>query len=184
MISVPSFIRYVIVENLRYLLLKHSPDQLLAFGCQLKHPYKNFLYNSGGAGYVLSRGTFSKLYREGFSNADICPVNHPTLPEDTAIGTCLHNLGVQLGDTRDHQGRMIFHIERPEFHLTTRQHRNFWFDGAYPHHYGQGFECCSDKPVSFHYVRPSKMYLYDALLYNVWPYGLNYKEVSLKYKVR
>lgn len=172
--------RYVIVENLRYLLLKHSPDELLAFGCQLKHPNDDFLYNSGGAGYVLSRAALSKLYHKGFTNTAICPVNRPTLPEDTAIGTCLHNLGVRMVDTRDHQGRMKFHIERPGFHLTTRKHCNFWFDGAYPHHYGQGFECCSDQPVSFHYVESSKMYLYDALLYNIWPYGLKYKEMEVQ----
>lgn len=146
----------------------------------MKHPYEKFLYNSGGAGYVLSRASFTKLYNEGFSNPEKCPVNKPTLPEDTAIGTCLHNLGVQSFDTRDEHGRMKFHIERPEFHLTTRKHHNFWFDKAYPHFYGVGFECCSNHPVSFHYVKPLNMYLYDTLLYNVWPYGIKYREVRVR----
>lgn len=149
----------------------------------MNHPGHNVLYNSGGAGYVLSRTVLRKLRKDGFPNSDICP-KYPTLPEDVAIGICLKNLGVDLGDTRDNRGRMRFHIERPEFHLTTDKHRNFWFDEAYPHYYGQGFECCSSEPISFHYVNPSKMYLYDALLYNIWPYGMKYKEIQVKKNVK
>lgn len=87
-----------------------------------------------------------------------------------------------MGDTRDKRGRMRFHIERPEFHLTAIRHREFWFDKVYPHYYAHGFECCSDEPISFHYVSPSNMYLYDALLYKIWPYGMKYKGIEVKNK--
>uniref|UniRef100_A0A336LWT3 N-acetylgalactosaminide beta-1,3-galactosyltransferase n=1 Tax=Culicoides sonorensis TaxID=179676 RepID=A0A336LWT3_CULSO len=167
---------YAIIENLRYLLMNYSSNDLLALGCQLKHPSEPILYNSGGAGYVISRATLKKLSLYGLPNARICPVDEPTLPEDTSLGICLKNLGIKLIKTQDHQGRLRFHIERPEFHLTTRKHGNFWFYDVYPYTYRHGFDCCSNEAITFHYVTPAKMYLYDMLLYKIWPYGVTYEQ--------
>ncbi|EPB76040.1 hypothetical protein ANCCEY_04886 [Ancylostoma ceylanicum] len=45
---------YVIVENLRYLLLPYSSKDALHFGFKFR-PYTKRGYHSGGAGYILSR---------------------------------------------------------------------------------------------------------------------------------
>ncbi|KAJ8318826.1 hypothetical protein KUTeg_003917, partial [Tegillarca granosa] len=39
-----------------------------------------------------------------------------------------------------------------------------------------GFGCCSQYTISFHYVNPSDMYLLDFLLYHIRPHGLHSSE--------
>ena len=45
---------YVIMENLRFMLLAYSPNDPVYFGCKFR-PFTKQGYMSGGSGYVLSR---------------------------------------------------------------------------------------------------------------------------------
>lgn len=65
------FFRYVIVENLRYLLYPYPKDYPIYFG----HRFKLFVqqgYMSGGAGYVLSKEALKRFVEQGLSNETLC----------------------------------------------------------------------------------------------------------------
>ena len=36
----------------------------------------------------------------------------------------------------------------------------------------QGKECCSDSAISFHYITPQLMHIFDYLIYQLRPYGM------------
>ena len=103
---------YVIVENLRYLLASHSPDEPVFFGHHFKvHVSQG--YFSGGAGYVLSK---EALRRYGNRTNGLCASDWG--PEDVQMGRCMEKLNVKTGDSRDALRRTRFHCFHPENHLT------------------------------------------------------------------
>ncbi len=110
---------YVIVENLRYMLSAHSPQQPIILG----HYFKGFVkqgYLSGGGGHVLSR---EALMRFGRRKPGLCRDDNGH--EDVEIGRCMEKLGVKPGDSTDSRHRNRFHCFTAEIHIT----------GAYPQWY-------------------------------------------------
>ena len=87
---------YVVVDNLRWILSNHTPEQPIYFGKRFK-PYTKQGYMSGGAGYVLSKEALRRFV-EGF-RTKVC--THTTPVEDLALGQCLEKMGVLAGDSRD-----------------------------------------------------------------------------------
>ncbi len=109
-----SLIRYVIVENLRYLLKNKDPMQPVYYGCKFK-PFVKQGYMSGGAGmntnlvlcdlfgqflfrllrvpfdsilgYVLSADAVRRFVTEALPNEN-CRNNHG--PEDVEIGAIIY----------------------------------------------------------------------------------------------
>ncbi|CAD6198646.1 unnamed protein product [Caenorhabditis auriculariae] len=163
---------YVVMENLRFMLLTHSPEEPIHFGCKFR-PYTEAGYHSGGAGYVLSRMALKKFVIEALPNGTLCsPQNGGA--EDVEIGRCLEAVGVKAGDSRDSDGKHRFMPFIPSHHLKPG-HFNakhwFWKYIYYP--FEQGSKCCSEYAVSFHYVNKDWMYLLEYLIYRLKPDGID-----------
>ncbi|TKR87447.1 hypothetical protein L596_011844 [Steinernema carpocapsae] len=108
---------YVIVENLRLMLMPYSPEDPLYFGCRFK-PFTKQGYMSGGAGYILSREGLRRFVED--SNPKNCKAAN-TGAEDAEMGKCLDKVGVKAVDTRDSLGRhrMLPFSPTPTFRPTS-----------------------------------------------------------------
>lgn len=82
------------------------------FGCKFNRSIKQG-YNSGGAGYVLSKKALVKLIEEGIPNKQKCR-NYGAGNEDVELGKCLENVGVLAGDSRDSSLKGRFFGIKPE----------------------------------------------------------------------
>uniref|UniRef100_A0A1I8A9Z3 N-acetylgalactosaminide beta-1,3-galactosyltransferase n=2 Tax=Steinernema glaseri TaxID=37863 RepID=A0A1I8A9Z3_9BILA len=153
---------YVVVENLRLMLMAHSPEDPIYFG----HKYKPFgEYMSGGAGYVLSREALRRFSEESLPDPEKCHPGEDGM-EDIEMGYCLKN------------GRYRMLPYNPFKHLDKDESDEWWADyRAYP--YVQGPECCSNYLISFHYINKTMLYVMDYLIYKVRAFGLH-DEVFLK----
>jgi glycoprotein-N-acetylgalactosamine 3-beta-galactosyltransferase len=106
---------YVIVENLRYLLSYNCKNQMNTFG-YLFSPLKPFRkngylinspFNSGGAGYAISKHAVKLFSNEYQNNDKYC--REVSGAEDVDIAECLKAIGVKPGDSRDQLGTQRFH---------------------------------------------------------------------------
>ncbi|XP_059148647.1 glycoprotein-N-acetylgalactosamine 3-beta-galactosyltransferase 1-like [Physella acuta] len=158
---------YVIVENLRYLLLNEDPTQPIFFGQKFK-AYVREGYASGGAGYVLSKEALRRYGEIGSKDSKICLKDIGS--EDVVMGKCMQNLGVRLKDSTDALNRTRFHCFDPESVLKARFPQ--WFM-QYDVLSGKGgIENISDYAVSFHYIHPNQMYTLEFFIYHLRPYGI------------
>ncbi|XP_046542319.1 glycoprotein-N-acetylgalactosamine 3-beta-galactosyltransferase 1-like [Haliotis rubra] len=158
---------YVILENLRYFLTSQNKSEPVFFGHHFKTLVKQGYY-SGGAGYVLSKEALRR-YGEKGHEPKLCRRDGGS--EDVAFGRCMENLGVRTANTADALGRSRFHCFWPEFHLEGKYPR--WFYRFDPNGAAKkGVDSISDYAISFHYVKPQKMYDLEFYIYHLRPYGI------------
>ncbi|XP_014670184.1 PREDICTED: glycoprotein-N-acetylgalactosamine 3-beta-galactosyltransferase 1-like [Priapulus caudatus] len=165
---------YVVVDNLRRLLRGRRGDEYVGRHFAAAGDVEQG-YMSGGAGYALSAGALGRFAREG---AAACLRADTPANEDVEMGRCMERLGVAAADSRDERARETFFPFAPEFHVASRRaasrHPEFWFWNNrtyYP--LVEGAEGMSEAAVSFHYVKPNRMYLLDYLIYKLQVHGLS-----------
>uniref|UniRef100_A0A914HY50 N-acetylgalactosaminide beta-1,3-galactosyltransferase n=1 Tax=Globodera rostochiensis TaxID=31243 RepID=A0A914HY50_GLORO len=165
---------YVVMENLRLMLMPYSPKELIYFGCKLRTTmYADRVFPQGGSGYVMSRSALKLLVERGLDNPSVC-FDGDSLEEDQFIAVCLDNLGVKLGDSRDAKFRHRFFgdfVGESLVPISLLEQQSFWLQNLSYYPLRQGPECCSDYAISFHYTDVKLMYLMEYLIYHLDAYG-------------
>lgn len=163
---------YMIMENLRFMLLDKDPAAPVYFGCKYK-PHVSKGYMSGGAGYVLSKEALRRFVEESLPNSQLCKQTDDG-SEDVEMGLCLQHVGVEASDSRDQEGRARFFPFVPHDHVVPNDiDLDFWYWKYiwYPHE--QGIECCSDSVIAFHYVDKNLLWTLEYFVYHVHPFGIH-----------
>ncbi|XP_071106618.1 glycoprotein-N-acetylgalactosamine 3-beta-galactosyltransferase 1-like isoform X1 [Haliotis cracherodii] len=157
---------FIVMENLKYLLSFHSPDEAVYLG----HLFKMFLspgYMSGGAGYVLSRQAVRRLVEEGYNVEGAC--RKGGAHEDVELGKCLKKVGVPAYNSLDDTGRETFYpLNLGDYIMGNLPKQLYRYDR---HPAKTGMMCCSKLPISFHRVTPREIRLLEFLLYRAAVYG-------------
>ncbi|KAK3108735.1 hypothetical protein FSP39_014498 [Pinctada imbricata] len=150
---------YVIMENLRYFLSSKNEKDPVYFGHHFigKEEVKQGFY-SGGAGYVLSKEALRRLSTTG-NNPQVCKQDGGQ--EDLNVGKCMEKLGVRIVNTTDALGRTRFHCYSLEAHLFGNYPQWYYVHDANGAH--KGMNSISNYAISFHYVKPQRMYELEFL---------------------
>jgi hypothetical protein len=149
---------------------KDNDNNYIYAGHALKPKGTNYAFNSGAAGYFLSRSTIQSILSKQQENDPNCSNKNDIrswLQGNPGLVTanCLkESMNVDPIDTRDELGRHIFHaygIVR-----TTKGDFDSWYVNKHPtlneiwgddkksleYEVKKGKECCSPNTISFHYV--------------------------------
>lgn len=163
---------FVIVENLRFMLMAYSPEEKVYLGGKFS-PIVRQGYMGGGAGYVLSKAALRLFVEKGIPDAAICRQDENGA-EDAELGKCMERLGVRAGDSRDKEGHHRFFPFGPDHHLPPgKKDSDYWFWRNIYYDMDQGPGCCSDYAISFHYMNPTWMYVMEYVVYHLRPFGLD-----------
>ena len=160
---------FTVTENMRHFLSRYNADDPHFFGRWFT-PFNG--YNSGGAGYILSRNSLRQFMRST-NNPWKCPEKY--FAEDVAMGMCLGVYNIHPEDTRGHFGRQTFHPYAVEYHLIPGYiTKDDWLHSYDKYPVEVGPKCCSDHSITFHYVSRENMYIYDYFVHHLYPYGIRH----------
>lgn len=130
------------------------------------------------------------FYREKNGRA-LCHIGIDTKIEDIHISTCLNYYSVYPGDSRDPLERDRFFVFGPVTHLFNRL--PMWYRHMQYYDNKEGFDCCSNYSIAFHYIRNQNLYGMYFLNYKLQTFGIerrfppppkkkNFTEVAKKLK--
>jgi hypothetical protein len=157
---------FVIPEHLCYFLRAKDPDEDMYAGHAMKNNQKD-VFNSGAAGYVLSRQTMKRLVEKWDQDDPICSGKdgNKWLQGNPGIVTskCLKEvLGVEAFDTRHDQKDHRFHAfplvrmvtgKVDKWYLDKHDNMDKMMDTDESYNtLLSGSDCCAQSTVSFHYV--------------------------------
>ena len=120
------------------------------FGKLLRHiPGNPFV---AGSSYVMSAGALAR-FAKSIDTPSCTQIEQPV--EDVQMAVCLRSLGIEGFNGFDEHGKEKFLPFDIDYSLAL-QKGDWWFFVDNPQtQFGE--DCCSDKPVAFHYVAPNKM---------------------------
>ncbi|CAF0818163.1 unnamed protein product [Brachionus calyciflorus] len=137
---------YIFMDNLRDFLNEKKSSDRVTYGFNLKK------FQSGGAGYVLSKKTLSLFGENMLKNGSFC---RNTGSEDTDLASCLEKLNVTKGRTEDNLGRERFH----PYDIKDNFEGKF-YDWLYEQSINpikSGANSSSSSSISFHYMSPEQI---------------------------
>jgi len=144
---------FFLVDNMLQYLKTLDPLQPVVLGRKFRLSVAGDMpYDSGGAGYVVSRAGLELASKRLQGCAEVNKDEYG----DVAAGACWTYSGLQVLDTRDEKGRERFHPFDYSTHLkmdSVNWGGNNWYErySANPLH--EGFDCCDSlTSVSFHYM--------------------------------
>ena len=169
---------YVIPAHLCHYLDKLQPDVDLYAGHALKND-KSIIFNSGAAGYILSRETMKKIMQKFNDKDEHCWIDTTTPKSAPAqnkkwlegnpglvIVDCLRSMGINAIDTREEHKYHRFHAfplvrmvrgDVDTWYINKHQLEEIpddlriGFDTSYSTLL-VGSDCCATDSISFHYV--------------------------------
>lgn len=152
----------VIPENLRHLVAHLDYNKNYYLG----HPvtYWGQAYNVAEAGYVLSKGSLSKIIEKFDKNEKCILGGKYWKKEDYDLGKNLATLNIYPLDMRDNKKRGTFHgysLQTLLFGLAKPG--NYFTKALYP----PGTNCCSPKSVTFSVSESDKVYTLNYILYHL-----------------
>ncbi|KAJ8967478.1 hypothetical protein NQ314_002792 [Rhamnusium bicolor] len=146
---------FFILENLRYYVASLKSSKRYYMGYAVK--FWDTVYNSGEAGYVISKGTVY-TFNKHFMETD-CSTNTYWNREDFYLGKYLSKLNITPIDTRDSEGLSTFHPYN--WYHVFFPGENYYKTSIFP------VQCCSKNSISFQAIEGDKMYTYYYLLYTL-----------------
>ncbi|KAL5961676.1 Glycoprotein-N-acetylgalactosamine 3-beta-galactosyltransferase 1 [Taenia solium] len=162
---------YVVVENLRALLLDMDYNDPVLIGRSMVAAQGTSHFVSDESGYVLSRAALEKIAKGIKDNVEAC--NENDAAADLNLGECATAVGVKFIHAVDQGKADLFHPLSPsqtlkEFLQAMNTDKTVFKSDLMT----RAFTCCSDRSVTFSNVQGADLYMMEYMTYHLYPYGI------------
>ncbi|XP_071950590.1 glycoprotein-N-acetylgalactosamine 3-beta-galactosyltransferase 1-like [Antedon mediterranea] len=157
---------FLILENLRYMLIMHSTSIKDYIG-------QVFAGKQGRASTIaLSREGLTKLSPV----IQLCEAEKDGQNDDEELQNCFNKVKVYpREDGRDYTGENRFQLLIPNHEVPVTSAKFVVWYWRFIKQPGQKLpDCCSDYAISYMYASRNNMYLLEYMIYHMRPYGIGY----------